>query len=86
MPSVQIKSGCNEASLRAKVTRADGSIEDLGIIAYNHRNPFKVARWEYETFGKVTEETAMRCAKAAAPFAAAAGGALLGLGYFLVKR
>lgn len=27
------------ASLRAVVTRADGSVEDLGLIAFHHRNP-----------------------------------------------
>jgi hypothetical protein len=32
-----------EASLEAVVIHADGSRDDLGVIAYYHRNPFK--RW-----------------------------------------
>lgn len=28
-------------TLSAVVTRADGTIEDLGIIAYYHKNPIK---------------------------------------------
>jgi len=28
-------------SLEAKVIRANGDVEDLGMIAYWHRNPFK---------------------------------------------
>lgn len=32
-----------KASITAVVTRADGSVEDLGTIAYWHRNPLK--RW-----------------------------------------
>lgn len=29
------------AETRAVITRADGTVEDLGIIASYHRNPFK---------------------------------------------
>jgi hypothetical protein len=32
-----------ETSLSAIITRADGTVEDLGTIAYWHRNPIK--RW-----------------------------------------
>lgn len=32
-----------ESSLSAVVTRADGTVEDLGVISYYHRNPLK--RW-----------------------------------------
>lgn len=28
-----------ESSIRAIITRADGTVEDLGLIAYYHRNP-----------------------------------------------
>lgn len=33
------------AELRAVVTRADGSIEDLGVVAYYHHNPLR--RWAW---------------------------------------
>jgi hypothetical protein len=26
------------------VTRADGTVENLGVVSYWHRNPFKTAR------------------------------------------
>lgn len=34
-----------ERSISAVVTRADGSVEDLGVIAYWHRNPLR--RWAW---------------------------------------
>jgi hypothetical protein len=37
--------GAREVSVRGQVTRADGSVEDLGVIAYWHRNPFKRLAW-----------------------------------------
>jgi hypothetical protein len=32
-----------EATLSVVITRADGTVEDLGMVAYFHRNPIK--RW-----------------------------------------
>ncbi len=32
-------------SVEAVVTRADGTVEDLGVIAYYHRNPLR--RWAW---------------------------------------
>lgn len=32
-----------EASISAVIIRADGTVENLGVIAYYHRNPLK--RW-----------------------------------------
>jgi hypothetical protein len=34
-----------ESEIRAVVTRADGTVEDLGVIAYWHRNPLR--RWAW---------------------------------------
>lgn len=31
--------------IEAKIIRADGTIEDLGVVGYWHRNPFK--RWMF---------------------------------------
>lgn len=33
------------ASISATVTRADGTVEELGVIAYYHRNPLRVLWW-----------------------------------------
>lgn len=30
----------------AVVTRADGTVEDLGVIAYGHKNPFRTWAWK----------------------------------------
>ena len=35
----------SEASIEAVVTRADGSVERLGTIAYYSRNPLKRLAW-----------------------------------------
>lgn len=86
MPSVQLDSGMNSGWVEAVVTKADGTVVDLGVVAFNHKNPFKVAKWEKETFGEVSQETAVRCAKAAAPYAIAGVSALAGLGYLLLSR
>ncbi len=34
-----------EVTLSAVITRADGTVEDLGVIAYKHRNPLKQLAW-----------------------------------------
>lgn len=86
MPGFQLDSGMNSGWLEAEVTRTDGTVEKFGVIAYNDKNPFKVARWEKEALGTVTQETAVRCAKAAAPYAIASVAALTGLGYLLLRR
>lgn len=43
MISGNILGGARSATLTAVVTRADGSVEHLGAVAYWHRNPLK--RW-----------------------------------------
>jgi hypothetical protein len=34
-----------EASISAVITRADGSVEDLGTLTYWHRNPLRRLAW-----------------------------------------
>ena len=34
-----------QSTISAVITRADGTVENLGTIAYWHRNPFKRALW-----------------------------------------
>ncbi len=40
------QSGIKEASIAVVVTRADGTVEDLGEVAYYHKNPLR--RWAWE--------------------------------------
>lgn len=40
---VQAQQGIKSVVFEAKVTRADGTVEELGQISYWHRNPLK--RW-----------------------------------------
>ena len=35
------KSNAREATIEAVVTRADGTVENLGTVSYWHRNPLK---------------------------------------------
>ena len=37
--------GAKQISLGLRVRRADGTIEDLGVVAYWHRNPLR--RWAW---------------------------------------
>jgi len=41
-----------EQSISAVVTRADGSVEDLGVIAYWHRNPLRRLAWRFKKKGR----------------------------------
>ena len=42
-----------EASINAVVTRANGTVEDLGTVAYWHRNPLRRLWWRLtQTFGR----------------------------------
>ena len=38
---IAARTGVREASLRAVVTRADGTTEDYGVVSYTGRNPLK---------------------------------------------
>lgn len=37
--------GVSQVSIEARVIRADGTVEDLGAIAFWHRNPLKRLAW-----------------------------------------
>ena len=37
-------------SVQAKVIRRDGSVEDLGQLAYWHRNPLRRLAWRLKQF------------------------------------
>lgn len=47
-----IKAGAKRVSLRAVVTRADGTVEDLGVVSYWHKNPLMRAWFHFKEFIK----------------------------------
>lgn len=53
-------SGVKEAKIHAVVTRADGTKEDRGVVAYWHRNPLR--RWAWR-LGRFRERVVKRIAK-----------------------
>jgi hypothetical protein len=44
------QAGCTEVSCSARIIRADGTVEDLGVLAYRSTNPLKQWRWEITQF------------------------------------
>lgn len=38
---IQTNSKAKEITLSATITRANGRVEHIGVIAYYHRNPFR---------------------------------------------
>lgn len=47
-----------EASVSLVVTRADGRVEDLGVVSYYHRNPLKRLAWRVrKLMGVVNDRT-----------------------------
>jgi|APFre7841882793_1041355.scaffolds.fasta_scaffold00028_9 hypothetical protein len=51
--NVDAKSGAKEISFSAIVTRADGTVEDLGVISYYNNNPIKQLIWKLKKFLKI---------------------------------
>lgn len=45
MTKMVVPTNARSASIRATVIRADGRVEDHGVIAFYHRNP--LYRWAY---------------------------------------
>lgn len=52
MSTQLVPAGAQEATLMAVVTRADGTIEHLGVIGYWHNNPIKRLAWRLSKFLK----------------------------------
>lgn len=42
---MKVMQQAKEATVSAVITRADGSTEDLGVISYWHKNPFRRLAW-----------------------------------------
>lgn len=46
------RSDAKELQLIATITRADGTVEELGVIDYWHKNPFKRLLWRIKKWLK----------------------------------
>jgi len=44
------QSNAKEIQLIATITRADGTVEQLGVIDYWHKNPIKLFVWKLKQF------------------------------------
>ena len=42
--------GASQVTVEARVIRKDGRVEDLGVIAYWHRNPLRRIWWRVTQF------------------------------------
>lgn len=49
------ESGAKEIKFSAIVTRADGTVEDLGVISYYNSNPLKRWIWQIKKYFKLGE-------------------------------
>lgn len=47
--------GVRQAELSAKVIRANGKVEDLGVISYWHKNPLRRLVWRLNQWRKRAE-------------------------------
>lgn len=45
MATVQTNVPAREATIEMVVTRADGTVENLGVVSYWHKNPIKRLAW-----------------------------------------
>ena len=45
MSDVSAKGGVREATIAVKVIRADGTVEDHGVVSFYHKNPIKRILW-----------------------------------------
>jgi hypothetical protein len=45
MSQMIVPSNAKEAQISAVITRADGTVEHLGVVSYWHRNPLKRIFW-----------------------------------------
>lgn len=46
MSNFAARTGIKEQIIEAKIIRADGTVEDLGVINYWHRNPLRRFWWK----------------------------------------
>lgn len=51
--NVNANASPKEIQFSAIITRADGSIEDLGVVSYYNSNPIKRLMWKIKQFLKL---------------------------------
>lgn len=51
MSNIQAEAQAKETTIEMVVTRADGTIENLGVVSYWHRNPLKRLLWRIRRYG-----------------------------------
>ena len=42
---MNIQGKAKQITVKAKIIRADGQMEDLGTVAFTHRNPLRTLLW-----------------------------------------
>ena len=52
MSTVSADSRAREATIEMVVTRANGTVENLGVVSYWHRNPLKRLAWRVKNYLK----------------------------------
>lgn len=52
MSSVSVSVPAKQATIEMIVTRADGTVENLGVVSYWHRNPLKRLAWRVKNYLK----------------------------------
>jgi len=45
MAKIIVPSNAKEVQISAVITRADGSVEQIGVVSYWHKNPLKRIYW-----------------------------------------
>ena len=45
MPQMLVPSNAKEAQISVVITRANGTVEHLGVVSYWHKNPIKRIFW-----------------------------------------
>jgi len=45
MAEIIVPSNAKEVQISAVITRADGSVEQIGVVSYWHKNPLKRIYW-----------------------------------------
>lgn len=56
MSEINSKSAIQESTISAIITRADGTVEDLGIISYYHNSPIKRMLWWLKQKGGLSND------------------------------
>ena len=52
MSTVSVSVPAREATIEMVVTRANGTVENLGVVSYWHRNPLKRLAWRVGNYLK----------------------------------